>query len=141
MNTTTRTVIVGALLLLLLLWNWSKGGSGYNSQVVHFKEINEAGVSHNPSIKKKTLLKQGMVPHVVYMSRSIFKPGDSAPGHSHSDMHEVFYVEGGVATFAINGAESTLVQGSTIHVAPNEVHEITNRGDEELTLVYYGVGV
>ena len=140
MNKMILVLVIGVF-GLTVLWMRRSGPpqQQQRSRTLNMSDVSEEGVSHNHSIKKRMMIKPETVPHVVYMSRSLFQPGDSAPGHSHDDMHEVFYIESGVATFTINGVPNILRKGNTIHVAPLEVHEITNTGDTELVLVYYGI--
>ena len=108
-------------------------------KVVSLSSLVERGVSHNAEVKKRTILKEGDVPNLVFLSRSVFKPGHNAPGHSHTDMDEVFFVAHGEGTFVIDGTTHILGAGDTAHMAPGEVHDITNKGTEDLVLVYFAV--
>ena len=64
-------------------------------------------VSHNPAIQKQVMLKKGDLPHLVQFSQAKFDPGQVAPAHSHSDMHEVFFVESGDGQIAIDDDDSS----------------------------------
>ena len=96
-------------------------------------------VSHNPDIKKQVFVTNGEVPHITQFARSILGPGQVSPGHSHDDMWEVFQVTAGTLTVLLDGTVHTLPTGSTITVQPGEVHELSNQGQEDLHLTYFGI--
>ncbi len=104
-------------------------------------EIPEESVSHNPAIKKKVMLRLGDLPHLTNFSQARFAPGQVSPGHAHYDMSEVFFVEAGIGIITINEQDFALQPGSCIAVEPTEVHEITNTGEEDLVLTYFGLRV
>jgi mannose-6-phosphate isomerase-like protein (cupin superfamily) len=54
-------------------------------------------------------------------------------------MFEVFFVESGAGVMKIDGAQQQLLPGVCIVVEPGEEHEITNSGDCELVLNYFGL--
>jgi quercetin dioxygenase-like cupin family protein len=64
---------------------------------VSLTDVPEEGVSHNPEIKKRVLLRRGDVPHLTNFSRSRLAPGQTVSAHAHASLHEVFYVERGRA--------------------------------------------
>ncbi|MBK1834519.1 cupin domain-containing protein [Roseibacillus ishigakijimensis] len=98
-----------------------------------------AGVSHNEALRKQVYLGQGEVPRVTQFARSVFPPGEVAPGHSHPDMWEVFLVTRGTLTVEVDGQRHELATGSTITLAPGEHHELRNEKDEDLELTYFGI--
>ncbi|MDT7540183.1 MAG: hypothetical protein QOE33_87 [Acidobacteriota bacterium] len=106
---------------------------------VSLANIPEEGVSHNPEIKKQVLLRRGDVPHLTNFSRSRLASGQTASAHAHADMHEVFYVESGAGLMKINDEELRLERGVCVAVSPGERHEITNTGEADLVLCYFGV--
>ncbi len=98
-------------------------------------------VSHNPAIKKQVMLRAGDLPHLTNFAQSRFTPGQVATAHAHQDMSEVFFVTAGSGRICVDGENHRLAVGSCIAIAPNEVHEITNDGDEDLILLYFGIQV
>lgn len=79
-------------------------------------------VSHNPELKKKLLVPEG-VGCVRHISQIVLKPGVSAAAHAH-DATEVFYCVRGQLTFHVNGNPVPLVAGSCLIVEPGEEHAI-----------------
>ena len=65
----------------------------------------------------------------------------TAPGHAHQDMCEVFFVEAGQGNICIDGTDYALTPGVCVAVEPGEVHEVSNPGQEELVLTYFGLRV
>ncbi len=102
-------------------------------------QLPHEGVSHDPEIKKQVMLRRGDLPHVTAFARSTLLPGQTAHAHAHSDMFEVFYVEGGHGVMRIANAEHRLERGVCIMVEPRERHEITNDGTADLVLLYFGI--
>jgi mannose-6-phosphate isomerase-like protein (cupin superfamily) len=105
------------------------------------KDLPQESVSHNPEIKKKVMLRFGDLPHLTNFSQARFAPGQSAPGHAHQDMCEVFFVESGSGVIHIDGKENPLLPGICVAVEKGEVHEIVNTGSTELVLNYFGLRV
>ncbi|MDE0826696.1 MAG: cupin domain-containing protein [Akkermansiaceae bacterium] len=95
-------------------------------------------VSHNPDIKKKVFVRNGELGPITQFARHVFQPGDVAPGHSHQDMGEIFYVLSGTLTLAVDGTISTHRSGTSIALLPNEDHELSNQTDENLVLLTIG---
>ena len=63
-----------------------------------------------------------------------------AIAHSHQDMSEVFFVREGVGVIRIDQQEYDLVPGVCVSVEIGEkIHEILNRGTENLILTYFGI--
>lgn len=106
---------------------------------VSLTQLTEQGVSHNPGIGKKVMLKAGELPHLTQFAQARFAPGQVAAAHQHSDMHEVFFVESGMGQIAIDGHAHVLSPGVCVAVAPGETHEVSNPGTEELVLTYFGL--
>ncbi|MGB3293816.1 MAG: cupin domain-containing protein [Phormidesmis sp.] len=98
-------------------------------------------VSHNQAIKKQVMLRTGELPHLTNFSQARFRPGQVAPAHAHTDMHEVFFVEAGEGTITVDGMPHALTPGVCVAVAPGEMHEVANTGDRELVLTYFGLKV
>ena len=85
------------------------------------------------------MLRMGDLPHLTNFSQARFQPGQIAPAHTHTDMHEVFFVEAGEGAIAINGISHPLTAGTCVAVAPHESHEVSNTGTTELILTYFGI--
>jgi mannose-6-phosphate isomerase-like protein (cupin superfamily) len=108
-------------------------------KVVALASLPEEGVSHDPNIRKRVLLRRGDVPHLTNLSRARLLPGHRTSAHSHADMCEVFLVESGSGLMLVGGRAVELRAGVCVAVEPNETHEIVNDGGDELILTYFGV--
>jgi mannose-6-phosphate isomerase-like protein (cupin superfamily) len=106
---------------------------------ISLSEIPETGVTHNPEIRKKVLLKKGDAPHLTNFSRSELQPGQTAKSHAHADMFEVFFVESGSGRITVDDVSRSFVKGDCVLVEPGEYHEIVNDEDEPLILIYFGI--
>ena len=102
-------------------------------------ELPWSEVSHNPAIQKQVFLKNGEISGLTQFARSVFQPGQVAPGHSHDDMTEVFLVTSGELTAEVDGTLHTLSAGSVLTLEPREWHELSNQGQEDLHLTYFGI--
>ena len=98
-------------------------------------------VSHNQAIKKQVMLRSGDLPHLTSFSQARFLPSQVATAHAHEDMHEVFFVESGIGRIVIDGTPHNLVPGVCVAVAPGEIHEVSNTGEEALVLTYFGLEI
>lgn len=108
-------------------------------KIVSLSDVPEEGVSHDPEIKKRVLLRRGDVSRLTSFSRARLVPGQTAHAHRHPDMSEVFFVEEGAGVIRVEGAEHALAPGTCVVVEPGEEHEIVNGGVEDLILLYFGV--
>ena len=96
-------------------------------------------VSHNPAIRKRVLLRAGQLAPVTQFAEARFAPGEVAPAHAHADMGEVFLAVSGRGQVTVDGAAYPLGPGECVAIAPGEVHELANVGEEPWVLVYFGV--
>jgi len=103
--------------------------------------IEQTEVSHNAAIKKRVMLSPGELPGVIQYARSVFPPGAIAGGHRHEDMAEVFLVESGQGRIDIDGRPHDLLPGTCVAVEVGETHELSNTGETDLVLTYFGVKV
>ncbi|HBW57025.1 MAG TPA: cupin domain-containing protein [Oscillatoriales bacterium UBA8482] len=108
-------------------------------KIIDLNQIPEQEVSHNPAIKKKVMLSLGDLPHLTNFSQAYFAPGQVAGGHAHADMCEVFFVESGLGNICIDGTDYDLKPGVCIAVKPGEIHEVSNTGNRDLILTYFGL--
>ncbi|MGC1514408.1 MAG: cupin domain-containing protein [Maribacter sp.] len=108
-------------------------------KLVYERSVPEEGVSHNPAIKKKNLIKQGEIPKLMMYSTAVLKPGQSVELHKHDTMYEVFHIQSGSAMFSVSGKEYELGPGHCITIAPGELHSQSNPFDAEVTWTYFGI--
>lgn len=102
-------------------------------------QLSDEAVSHNPAISKRVMLRLGDLPHLTNFSQARFAPGQVAIAHAHTDMYEVFFVESGSGTIRIDQQPYSLTPGVCVAAEPGEVHEVSNTGQEELVLTYFGI--
>lgn len=113
-------------------------------KVVALALINREKVNHETAapIWKKRMLVNGEIPSLTGFSEARIPPLQKVPLHSHQTMHEVFFVKSGSGIFKIDGVNHEVSDGTCIHLAPKEKHEINNTsGDKDLVLLYFGVAV
>jgi len=110
-------------------------------KIVRFAEIPEEGVSHNPEILKRVILRKNELPHLTNLSMSSFKPGQITEAHAHEDMAEVFLITAGTGCIIVDGKKIPLEEGSCAIVEPGETHQLANCGNESFDLIYFGVEV
>lgn len=111
-------------------------------RTMHFanlKDLEEAVVSHNHNIRKKVFIEPNTLQNLIYFSRAVFPPGETAETHNHSDMAEIFYVSSGCAQVTVNGQDFICKEGSCITIEPHENHQLTNTSDQDLILLYLGI--
>ena len=103
-------------------------------------EVPWQGVTHNPEIRKRVFVGNGVVPKLTNFSQSVFTPGQRCEPHAHRDMFEVYLVEGGCGVLVIDGVEVELSEGDSAVVEPGENHSMQNRSEnEDLRLIYFGI--
>ncbi len=110
-------------------------------KMTSLRQLSETSVSHNPAIKKRVMLDREALPHLTNFSQACFAPGQVAPGHSHSDMAEVFFVESGQGTITVDDQPYPLTPGTCIAIEPGEHHEVANTGSADLILTYFGLRI
>jgi len=97
-------------------------------KIVDIERVAADGVSHDPAIRKKVLLRAGEVPHVAQLAQATFEPGQVARGHSHPDMWEIFWCTAGDGVLRMGDREIALAPGRCVVVEPGELHELRNTG-------------
>jgi mannose-6-phosphate isomerase-like protein (cupin superfamily) len=65
----------------------------------------------------------------------VMPPGGSSQPHFHKVGEETYYILAGSAKMAINELEFVLVRGQACLIQPNERHQITNIGKENLEFI------
>lgn len=108
-------------------------------RAVRLDELPEEGVSHDPELRKRVLLRRGAVPHLTAFSRAVLRPGQAVTAHAHADMHEVFWVETGRGEARVGGRALPLEPGICLLVEPGEEHALACTGPDDLVLLYFGV--
>lgn len=118
-----------------------KENTRYKESMIYrvLAEVQEQGVSHDPEIKKRTLLSKGELANLCMFSQSYFQPGQHCPAHRHESMAEVFFVESGSGTIWVEQQAIKLSAGVCVVVEPGELHELKNDGEETLILTYFGL--
>eukprot|EP00775_Hariotina_reticulata_P005935 gene5935-6174_t len=114
-------------------------------KLVQSEDVPWTGVSHDPDVKKRVLLRYGDIPNITQLARGVLQPGQISSRHKHSDMNEVFFVEGGEVVLYLETPKQPEVQrivlkaGSCLTVQLEEWHEIRNESDQPAYLLYFGV--
>lgn len=98
-------------------------------------------VSHNPRIRKKVIIRRGVIPRIMQVARASFPPGEVTPPHGHPDMWELFVCEQGEGTMLVADRIVPLSPGTWTLVAPHERHEVRAAKDSELVVTTFGVEV
>lgn len=110
-------------------------------KMISLKDLPEEGVSHDPDLMKKVMIRQGQLPHLKSFAQLRMTPGQVAHAHAHDSLYEIFLIETGDGTLDVDGKEYTVSAGTCVVFEPAEVHEVTNTGSEELVLTYFGLEV
>lgn len=108
-------------------------------KLVSLKNTVRESVSHNPEVMKQVLIKNGEIPNVTQLSKTVFKPHQVASSHKHADMYEVFLTEKGEGTMIINDKSYSLEPGICITVEPGESHEVVNNSEDDLVITILGI--
>lgn len=95
--------------------------------------------AQNKNILKKVMIRNGDIPNITQFAKAVFPRGETAAGHIHKDMYEVFLIEKGYGTMDLNERKIPLRAGICITVEPGELHEITNTGEEDLVVLILGI--
>lgn len=102
-------------------------------------DLPDEGVSHDPAIRKRTLLRKGELGPLCMFAQSRFEPGQCCAEHAHESMDEVFFVENGRGLIVVDGREVALIPGVCVVVEAGERHALRNDGEETLVLTYFGL--
>lgn len=106
---------------------------------ISIKDLVEEGVSHNPEIRKKVIIKKGEVPHLTNYSQSCLKPGQITTNHVHENMFEIFHVVSGQCEIKIGEEVEILQKDECAIIYPDEWHIVKNVGEDDLILRYFGI--
>lgn len=108
-------------------------------KIIKSKNLPWMGVSHNPEIKKKTFIGNGLIPKLTTLGKAVFKPGQIVSEHKHETMFEVFYILKGKAMFVVEGKKHILEKQECLVLEPGELHSQSNPYHESVEWVYFGV--
>jgi quercetin dioxygenase-like cupin family protein len=108
-------------------------------KISRLRELAELPVSHDPQLKKRVLISNGVIPHLTGFSQVKIPPNGAVTSHRHADMTEVFFVNGGEGIITINAVQYPLTEGTCIVVEPTEEHSLKNTGSSDLVLTYFGL--
>lgn len=108
-------------------------------KIVAIGDLPEEGVSHDPQLLKKVMIRNGEVPHVKQFARLRMAAGDVAHAHAHAAEYEIIYVEAGEGIVRVNGRAARIGAGTCVVFELREMHEIVNPGPGDLVLVYVQV--
>lgn len=110
-------------------------------KIISLFDLPEEGVSHNPQIKKKMMIRSGEIPHLTNFSQVHFKSGQASGPHAHENLYEVFFIEAGEGIMRIEEKEYRVGKGFCIMVEPGEIHDIINIIPSDLIITYFGLKV
>jgi mannose-6-phosphate isomerase-like protein (cupin superfamily) len=65
----------------------------------------------------------------------VMPPGCSSQRHYHEEGEETYYILVGSARMVINDHEFMLIPGQACLIQPNECHQVTNNGKENLEFI------
>lgn len=108
-------------------------------KITKLNELPELPVSHDPQLKKKLLIANGVIPHLTGFSQAVIPQNGTVTSHHHEDMTEVFFVSGGEGIVTVNAIQYPLTEGTCIVVEPKEEHSLKNTGSNNLILTYFGL--
>jgi quercetin dioxygenase-like cupin family protein len=117
-------------------------GSVLSLEDLEFRSTTHVDKQGRP-IRKKQFLEPFKIPNLTGFSVAVMQPGQSVPAHEHENMHEIFYVYKGKATFTVDGVDHVATEGTMVHAAPHERHGIVvdENESEDLVMAYFGVTI
>jgi len=95
-------------------------------------------VSHDPSLIKKLLVRDGVLPGIRGLSHIVLSADLSVETHIHDKVYEVFYCIGGRAVAVVGNNRLTLEAGHCLIVEPGEPHSFENIS-EDTELLYFSL--
>lgn len=69
------------------------------------------------------------------LAQIVIPPGKASRKHYHPVAEESYYILSGIARLAINDDTATLGPGDSIVLLSNQVHQISNAGEDDLVLL------
>lgn len=106
---------------------------------IRHNEIQQEAVSHDPDIAKKVILRNGDIPNITQISKTVLNPGQATSQHTHRDMTEIYTFRSGTAEFHVDGKISCIEGPATVVIEAGEVHSVVNISKSPLSFYYIGV--
>ncbi len=69
------------------------------------------------------------------LARIVIPPGKSSTNHHHRVSEETYYILEGEGQMQVNGKDFTLKSGQTCFLSAGDIHQIENRGAEDLVFL------
>ncbi len=69
------------------------------------------------------------------LAQIVIPPGKASRKHYHPDAEESYYILSGTAQMELDGKHATLNPGDSVVILPDQVHEISNTGTDDLVLL------
>jgi len=108
-------------------------------KLVQLAEIDAGPVNHASGMMRKVLLGEGDLPASVRLSYALFQPGQAVEPHRHEDVYEVFYLLSGQGRLSVERRSMAIAAGSCFVIEPNETHALSNDGDVDMAVIYFGL--
>jgi mannose-6-phosphate isomerase-like protein (cupin superfamily) len=70
----------------------------------------------------------------MFLAHASVPPGEKLLGHR-DPMEEIYIIQGGEALMQVGEEVCEVIPGDAIHIPVGQFHELTNTGDEELTIL------
>jgi quercetin dioxygenase-like cupin family protein len=105
---------------------------------VHLTRSNEAKqstVSHDSWLRKSVF--DGCRGHILQVSTTQIRPGQSTKPHIHSDAFEYYFCLSGCLDIHVGDERCAIEAGDLLVVEPGEIHSIANRSDKNVDLFYF----
>jgi len=71
---------------------------------------------------------------LMFLAHAIVTPGKKLSGHM-DPMEEIYIIQRGQGQMQVGDEVRDVVAGDAIHIPTGEYHELTNIGDEDLTIL------
>lgn len=69
------------------------------------------------------------------LAEETLPPGKTVPSHTHEVLEEIYYILSGSGVVTIGAESQEVSAGDAIYIPKNNVHTLTNTGDEDMTIL------
>lgn len=69
------------------------------------------------------------------LAEEILPPGKTVPRHFHEVLEEIYYILSGSGVMTVGDETQAVGSGDAIFIPKNQVHSLTNTGDEDMKLL------
>ena len=69
------------------------------------------------------------------LAEEILPPGKTVPRHHHEVLEEIYYILQGSGEMTVGDETESVSSGDAIFIPKNQVHSLTNTGDEDMKLL------